>query len=327
MAGRMVATRRRKGVPTIARLVEGLSVALMPGSGHGEAPLVIGRKDEATQSSFPCEIVVCEYQGRRLQLFCKYSGTSADPAWHGAYGHRHGVVFEADVYERVLSPLKVSVPALRGIYRSESRKETWLVLEYLSGAMKLHKTPEFMTAAASWIGRFHALSQRHLSGIDYSFLPRYSRAYYRGWSNRARRYTNRAGLGGRWLDDVMSRYEDDIDVLLTGPEAVIHGEFYPANVLVRRRRIRPVDWETAAVACCEIDIASLTEGWSARVARDCERAYSQARWPEGAPRSFKRRLQAARAYMLMRWAGEPSHWTDDESRAYYTSQLRTLGLP
>ena len=88
-------------------------------------------------------------------------------------------------------------------------------------------------------------------------------------------------------------------------------EFYAKTVLVRKQSVFMVDWESAAIAAGEIDLAALTEGkhWPAAIVRKCERAYVRARWPEGAPASFRRTLDAAKIYLHFRWLGERPDWT------------------
>ena len=260
-----------------------------------------------------------------MQLFCKYSRPRADPSWHRAYGHRRGLAFEANVYQQVLQPLRVSVPALRGIHHASSPRQTWLLLEYLDNAAFVNKDPSWLPEAAEWLGRFHAVTERRVSRPSYQFLPRYDARYYRGWARRVRRSADKFQAGGHWLDKVCDGFEASIHDLMSAPQAVIHGEYYPANVLVRKGRIRPVDWETAAVGAGEIDLATLTDNWSSGLARDCERAYRSARWPLGAPREFARRLRAARFYELLRWAGEPLAWGDEEGREFYIGKLRSTG--
>jgi len=316
-------------VPSRARLTAVLNTALTGahrGAGHTPTPVtVVTRLDEVSRSTFASEVVTCQVQGRPLQIFCKYSRKHGDPAWHRAHGHRRGVTFEADVYAHVLRPLGVSAPALLGIHRHAAQDETWLLLEYLDQAVSVNKDPSLMPEAAAWAGRLHALSERRLDDPAYRFLPQYDRAYYRGWVDRVRRYAKRHDLGGRWLNAVCLEFENTIADLLNAPRAVIHGEYYPANILLHRQKVRPVDWETAAVACGEIDVACLTEGWSAALSRECEYAYRDARWPAGAPRGFQRRLRAARFYMLFRWAGERTAWTTKADRDQHLARLRATG--
>ncbi len=106
---------------------------------------------------------------------------------------------------------------------------------------------------------------------------------------------------------------------------VIHGEYYPLNILVRRGVIYPIDWESAAVAAGEIDLASLTEGWPDGSARACEQVYGQTRWPGGAPRDFPRRLEAARLYLGWRWLGNAGDHPPGEEELWYVEHLRAAG--
>jgi hypothetical protein len=67
-----------------------------------------------------------------------------------------------------------------------------------------------------------------------------------------------------------------------------------------------VDWESAAIAPGEIDLAALTEGrhWPSEIVQECRRAYVSSRWPEGSPCSFQRTLDMAQMYLHFRWLGE-----------------------
>ena len=93
-------------------------------------------------------------------------------------------------------------------------------------------------------------------------------------------------------------------LLVEGSLTVIHGEYYPDNVLVRETVVHPVDWQTAAVAAGEIDLAALTERWPRGVAEQCENAYRRARWGDRTPASFHETLLAARLYLHFRWPGD-----------------------
>jgi hypothetical protein len=58
------------------------------------------------------------------------------------------------------------------------------------------------------------------------------------------------------------------------PRVPIHGEFYPANVLVSEGRIRPLDFETFGLGAGVMDVAALTAGdWPADEPARIEAAY------------------------------------------------------
>ena len=104
---------------------------------------------------------------------------------------------------------------------------------------------------------------------------------------------------------------------------IIHGEFYPHNVLLKSRVIYPIDWESAAIAASEIDLGTLTEGWSPEIAGPCEIEYQRARWPGGTPPEFYRRLAAARLYLSFRWLGEQLQWTISSGNRFYFEQMHS----
>ena len=59
--------------------------------------------------------------------------------------------------------------------------------------------------------------------------------------------------------------------------------------------------------------------------RECELAYQQARWPDGAPAAFAQRLAAARLYMHLRWLGDRPVWTTHKNYLWRFDHLRSLG--
>ena len=109
--------------------------------------------------------------------------------------------------------------------------------------------------------------------------------------------------------------------MLASPRTIIHGEYYTNNALIRNRLIYPVDWESAAIAAGEIDLAALAERWPRAIVQECEVEYQRARWPAGAPPEFERRLSAARRYLHFRWLGERPDWTLREKSFWRFDQL------
>ena len=277
-------------------------------------------------TTFPCEIVTCRFaDGTRLRLFCKFAARDGKCS----HGQRGGLSYEAEVYRQVLKPSGASAPAFYGCHADEKTGATWLVLEYLGKSLRVGKMGlKAVKKAARWIGEFHAANEARAASPYLSFLTAYDAAYYRGWPRRASRLATQMGLRLPWLRTLCKRLERETAALAALPQTVIHGEYYPHNVMFQAGTVRPVDWETAAIAPGEIDLATLGEGWSPEVSRQFDLEYQQARWPGGPPADFQRNVDLARVYMQLRWLGDDDpKWTGNMTRwrrLYATSKRLQL---
>ncbi len=304
--------------PNLHTLIGGLtSVLNSHGSTNGQVT-ILERQPSSPAGTFPAEIVTCRLEdGSELRLFCKYSAGLN----HNASGHRGGVAYEAAVYRHILQPSRTSVPTFYGVFADDTAGETWLILEYLDKSRRVRNTRRVgvLSQGAAWIGKFHALSEAYLAVEPTPSLHRYDAEYYRGWARRTSLLAGRRHRRFPWLAALCERIEDVVPLLLDCPLTIIHGEYYPPNILWREEVIYPVDWESAAVAVGEIDLAALTEGWPPGFVEQCELEYQRARWPEGPPTGFERRLAAARLYLHFRWLGsetdrDPSLWRFERLR-------------
>jgi aminoglycoside phosphotransferase len=151
---------------------------------------------------------------------------------------------EIAVYRDVLAPL-----GLDGIPRmaaSDPASARWLVLEAIEG------TPLWQVGdlavwqeAARWLARLHAVPVP-----DSEALVRYDAAHLR-------QRLELAEAAKPYAERVAER-------LAALPIRLIHGDFYPANILVDAGpRIRVVDWETCGTGPAVLDVAALISGrWS-----------------------------------------------------------------
>jgi len=303
-------------LPDLHRLETGLTVALAAaGQPHGQVS-VLARETPVHTTTFPNEVLTCTLpDGRIAQLFSKYEAGHD----HNAFGHRSGVTYEADVYRQVLDRLPLSRLTWYGSFLDRTTDNTWLFVEYAANSVPLHEAtdPAAMSLAAGWIGSFHAANESRLWDASLAFLNRYDAAYYRGWSRRTVAYAHPLLDQFPWLTALCERFESYATQLESWPQAVLHGEYYPQNLLYRDAQVYPVDWESAAIGLGEIDLASLTERWPAETVAQCERAYRDARWPDGTPETFEKALAAARLYWQFRWLGDRPEWTAGETWRFH----------
>lgn len=288
------------------------------------APANLLDRTQEQWGSARSEVVECRLPaGQVSRLYCKHE--NGDGAVNPAFGHRGGLARETLVYERLLDRPEVSSPRYHGSYLDQPTGERWLILEY-HDAPRLHRTTDpgqAIELAASWAGRFHATFDESLSEAA-RFLPRYDSAYFAGWARRTAAYAGALHQEFPWLRRACRRFEELADRLLVARPTVVHGEFYPLNVLVVDGKIRPVDWESAAIAPGEIDLAALTERWAPELAARAERAYVRSRWPGGPPQVFEATLAAARIYLYLRWLGDSRQATLDERSRWRFDDLHAL---
>jgi hypothetical protein len=287
--------------PSLPALTSGLN-SLLNSNGTRYGDVTVIEREQMEEGSFPKELVTCRVEdGRCLQLFCKYTAGYS----HSSHGHRGGVPYEAQVYHHVLRPLRVSTPSFHGMHRGADQHDVWFVLEYIPNALRLNQPEDpdmAMVVAASWLGRFHAQVAKRMPSP--SVVCTYDAEYYRGWSRRTVEYARDSGLDLSWLRPLCAKYDEIAPQILSTETTVIHGEFYPRNILVRDYQIFPVDWESAAIAAGEIDLVTMTDCWDDELTARCATAYQIARWPQGVDAKFCQRLTWARVYLQFRWLGD-----------------------
>jgi thiamine kinase-like enzyme len=311
-------------LPDSQTLEQSFKAILRSHRAPGDQITILGREPNSRTSTYPSEVVTCLLaDGSEERFLCKYAAGNN----HNAFGHRGGLEYEAAVYRHVLQPLPVSTPAYYGLHKDETTGQTWLVLQYMDKSVQVRDAHDrtLIYAAAHWLARFHGASESRLSLASLPCLHRYDADYYLGWAVRTSNLAGPLHQRFPWLATLCERFEDVVETLLGPPAMIIHGEYYPNNILFRQGAIYPVDWESAAIAIGEIDFASLIERWPAKVVERCKAEYLSVRWPKGTPTGFEQRLDVAQLYWRFRWLGERSDWTTEEKSRWRFDQLRSIG--
>jgi hypothetical protein len=290
--------------PSLGDLQNALAAALVAGEDPDHGLEILHRRPSPQISSFPAEVVDCRTpEGTTLTLLCKYGVGHTE----SGFGHRGGVPYEARVYRNLLSSLPKTTARFYGSFNDPSTDSTWLFIEFLRGAARIAQTErpaEYLLAAANWIGSFHALTTRFVEDCSANLVNAYNTDFFEGWARRTVEHAARWSLNLSWLEEACEGFLRSSSLLSVGSNTIIHGEFYPKNIVAVGNDVYPVDWESAAIAAGEIDLAALTEGWEPELVSKCELEYQRARWPNGAPEDFRKRLAIARVYLPLRWLGD-----------------------
>ena len=294
----------RFSFPSLEVLSAGLRMVFGGQSSLAGQPTIMNRQQNVYASTFGSEVVTCCFvDGSELHLFCKYGFEYLDTG-----SCRRGVPYEVEVYRQALGPLTLDAPRFYGAFDCETNGWACLVLEFLDDYVRVGKAIErdAMSLAARWIGRFHAVNERHVAQVPSSFLNSYDAEYYAAWMGRVSTVPDRFRQLFPWLVSLCEHLDRLVELLLEAPRTVIHGELYPSNALIRDGRVYVVDWESAGTGAGELDLAALTQGpWSEEVLRECEQEYRLIRWPDGPPHDFDLTFTAARLYfgfrLLFHW--------------------------
>jgi aminoglycoside phosphotransferase (APT) family kinase protein len=224
---------------------------------------------------------------------------------------------EIEVYRDLLDGAGLGAPAYYGCSVDPRAGRYWLFIENVDGPV-LWQVGEFEVweAAARWLARLHA-AMAPATGSPPASLLRYGPDVYRTWIDRARGFAEQPSTP--WDDetraaviDLAARYDPVVERLAALPSTIVHGEFYPSNVLVQRRgdaiRIAPIDWEIAGVGPGLLDLAALTVGkWTPAERQALERAYREAS-ADASAAGFDEALAACRLYLAVQALGRDPGW-------------------
>lgn len=283
---------------------------------------IVSRIANPRTSSHPSEIVTVRGDGGvQAPLFCKYE----PDAEQRELQHRRGVEHEARVYEELLTPLGAGAPRAYGTWRVQQPPMTCLVVEALERAERIDSAGRVL-AAARWLGGFHAsvtgLVLRRATAIG----VRYDRGHLLGWLERVLQTAAELALAPTWLPEFARTYRTRAALLANAGVTVLHGEFYPANLLASSARIWAIDWESAGTGPGEIDLAALTMGWPSETVDTCLGGYVDARWRGQAPPGLLSNLATARIYLCLRMLGNRRDEGGTPFFDYLGQQARACGF-
>jgi len=274
----------------------------------------LGRRPFPYQTSFALEEITVTFADGDVHtlLFKNLSRRSLDPrASESKPDFVYEPVREIDVYRSLLTEDRLGTAVCYGAVADPDRERYWLFLERVRG-VELWQLGELAAweDAARWLARFHQSGH----AAPPSLLVHDAQSYRR-WLERAASFHGRKALA-----PVAARHEQVLERLARLPATVIHGEYYPSNVLVRANgspsRICPVDWEMAAVGPGLIDLAALTFGWEEDAARRIAHAYRETLARPPVEDELLLDLDCCRLQLAVQWLGWSAHWAPPAEHAH-----------
>jgi hypothetical protein len=233
------------------------------------------------------------------------------------YGNEREVL----VYQELLGGRRFGAPELYASVYDPARDRYWLFIEDLgSWTLDLGDTEEWL-AAAELLAEMHGTYLGREDDLRaLGCLGEHDWEYYEWIGATARRTVERTSTleALTRFDRLMERYESLVEYLLRRPRTLLHADIATHNILVESGpRIRPIDWESAAIGPPEYDLVRLLDGWEpsrtrARLVGAYFSALSRHSGGEGGRPSFERGMRCCEIVLLLRhlrWSFEP-HYAD-----------------
>jgi len=246
---------------------------------------------------------------------------------------------EITVYREILRHVDLDTATCYGSIVDEAGDRFWIFLEKVPG-IRLNKVGEFgvWQTIAARLARMHSRLFDRVPHLDREQpLVRYDATFYHRWPERAIQFSLPGSRSD--LERIAAGYASIVQELLRSPLTIVHGDFFPFNVLVDRRsdrdlRMRTIDWETAGIGPALVDLAALIAGsWGEEEKRALVESYRRAIDPEivivPAGEAFDRLLDACRLHVCLQWLGYAPEWTERHGEAWFAEALpiaERLGL-
>jgi Phosphotransferase enzyme family len=232
---------------------------------------------------------------------------------------------EIEAYRTVVGPAGIG-PRLFAAVADGNR--TWLLVAKVPG-VELWQVGEFAVweRAAGWLGAMHARFAGRADELREAnpYLLDHTREWYESWRDRALAAVSAGGdERAPALAEALREYGGVAAALAESARTLLHGELYPANVLVvveeEPAGIYPVDWEMTATGPGAIDLAALAGGWAQdereRLARAYAAGIAAVRGTAPDRQLLAAELTRARLHLALQWLGWSADWVPPPEHAH-----------
>jgi thiamine kinase-like enzyme len=256
---------------------------------------------------------------------------------------------EIATYKDILDQLTLGTPRYLEADVAPATPKYWLFVEWVNGPLLWQMgRMRHWQQAARWLARFHHEASRlpDLERRTRSIRPlSYDQQAYTNWITRAESVLSgtllrRDRRSAQQFARLTQHYDRVINHLCRLPRTLVHGEFFPANIVMRwtgkTHRVCPIDWELTGWGPTVLDLAALSAGqWSTQdklriIAAYHETAttYSPSR---GSLDELVRSVAYAQLHLCVRQLGWAARWRPQgqQARTWLTDALNLasqLGL-
>lgn len=231
----------------------------------------------------------------------------------------HDPCREARTYRHILGGAETGSPELWGAWATRDGGAALLVERIAGVTLTEARSLDAWSAAAGWAAGLHdRVTARGRRNARRAGLIVADARRHRLWMERARSFSDAPDV-----ERLAGAHRAVVAGIGRLPRAFVHGELYPANVMIEDREgtpvVRPVDWETAGLGPGLMDLAALTGGeWEdpdARTAVALAYRDASSAWSGVADRAFLRALDLCAVQVAIGWLGWSDSWSPPPEHA------------
>jgi aminoglycoside phosphotransferase (APT) family kinase protein len=268
------------------------------------------RSPSQSATSYDAEVVSVRLEdGTEMRFFLKDYGSSRRPRPAASQRRER----ELAIYRRLIGDAEIGTARYCGAVWDDGAAVHWLLLEFVAGTELRHTELRYWIDAARWLGRLQGRFARAPAPPEVTaLLERHDARFFAAGAERARRSVSHYPPAlARRLEGILERYEPSVDLIAGSEQALVHGHYDAANILVGAAagpvRICPVDWELAALGSRFFDLASLSDGFRPPKLHRIWDAYAEGAAEAGLPTPARDRVRhlvdCLRLYRVIAWLG------------------------
>lgn len=237
---------------------------------HFKRPVRIARMESRLlgqgEADYPVSrLRVTLTSGEQVRVIFKRCAQEVDPEGDLMEAPPSDYMREVLTYRHLLSNPTFDAPAVYASVYDPTLEQYWLFIEDLGTSTLEGGDLEDFLAATRYLGTMHGTyAGREEELRRCGSLVEHGPAFYRALAAGARRNLQQPGQEPHLdrFDRLMQRFDSVIRELLDQPRTLLHGDFSSHNIAVQSgRRIRPIDWEWAAIGPVGWDLVRLYYEW------------------------------------------------------------------